>query len=77
MTDNLSAVLREQAPDMGNYVNEANVNEPDYQQAFWGDHYAKLLAIKRRVDPSDVFWCPVCVGAERWRAVDDGRICKV
>jgi hypothetical protein len=61
MADKLSAVLREQAPDMGNYVNEASVIEPDYQQASWGDHYAELLAIKRRVDPSDVFWCPVCV----------------
>ncbi|KAH9883435.1 FAD-binding domain-containing protein, partial [Xylariomycetidae sp. FL2044] len=43
--------LRRLAPDMGAYGNENNPGEPDWQHAFWGDNYRRLLQIKRRVDP--------------------------
>jgi FAD/FMN-containing dehydrogenase len=63
---------------MGCYINEADVNEPDYQHAFWGNHYERLLRIKKEYDPEEVFWCKVCVGGEGWR-VDEGtgELCKV
>ena len=35
-----------------------------------------MKAIKRRVDPHDVFWCAPCVGNERWKEVGD-RLCRV
>ena len=76
LTDTLTKSLRDQAPDMGCYVNEANINEPDYQQAFWGDHYDRLLRIKRQMDPEGVFWCSVCVGGEDWED-NDGQICRL
>lgn len=71
-----SEILRSQAPDMGCYVNEAFVGEPDFQKAFWGDHYSRLLGIKREMDPLDVFWCPVCVGSEGWWLNDEGKLCR-
>lgn len=53
--------LRKLAPHSEAYVNEADYNEPNYQQAFWGDNYSRLLKIKREADPTDVFWChPMC-----------------
>ncbi|KAL2198592.1 hypothetical protein P885DRAFT_76198 [Corynascus similis CBS 632.67] len=70
------AAMRELAPDMGAYVNEANVDEPNWQHEFWGSNYKRLLSIKRRLDPDDVFWCTPCVGNERWEQVDD-RLCRV
>ncbi|KAJ2900343.1 FAD-binding domain-containing protein [Zalerion maritima] len=68
--------LRELTPDTGSYVNEAYVYEPDFQHAFWGNNYDRLLAIKRRIDPLDVLWCHPCVGNERWEEVG-GKLCKV
>ena len=70
------AALRQVAPDMGAYINEADPNEPNFQQAFWGENYPRLLEIKRRVDPNDVLWCKPCVGNERWKEVGD-LLCKV
>ncbi|KLU83132.1 isoamyl alcohol oxidase [Magnaporthiopsis poae ATCC 64411] len=70
------AALRELAPDMGAYVNEANPYEPDWQHAFWGANYARLRSIKRSVDPDDVLWCHPCVGNEDWKEVD-GQLCRV
>ena len=49
--------------------------EPDYQEAFWGSNYPRLLSIKRKVDPLDVFWCQGCAGSERWTIMDDGVLC--
>ncbi|KAG0069364.1 hypothetical protein BGZ93_008889 [Podila epicladia] len=53
-------------PDSGSYVNEANPNEPDWQQNFWGDNYQRLYSIKKRVDPEGLFVCRRCVGSEDW-----------
>lgn len=50
--------------------------EPDFQHAFWGDNYPRLLKIKRSVDPWDVFWCQPCVGNEKWHEVGDA-LCKL
>ncbi|QBZ65924.1 hypothetical protein PoMZ_12891 [Pyricularia oryzae] len=74
--DQSVAALRELAPDMGAYMNEANAYEPNFQRAFWGSNYDRLKTIKRDVDPDDVFWCHPCVGNERWKEVD-GKLCRV
>jgi hypothetical protein len=46
---------------------QADPYEPNFQQAFWGDNYPRLLSIKKEVDPEDVFWCLACVGNEGWK----------
>ena len=56
-------------------TNQADVNEPNFQQAFWGANYARLLKIKREYDPTDVLWCTPCVGNEGWKLVD-GVLCE-
>ena len=37
------------------YMNEADVLEDDWQQAFYGSNYGRLLDIKRAYDPSGIF----------------------
>jgi Berberine and berberine like len=76
LTHNLTQALRNLAPHMGCYVNEADANEPNYEQAFWGDHYPRLLAIKEKVDPHGVMWCKVCVGGSKWTVQSDGSLCQ-
>jgi Berberine and berberine like len=48
------------------YTNEANANEPDWQQVFWGVNYPRLLEVKSKWDPMGFFRCNRCVGSERW-----------
>jgi len=44
--------LREQP---ASYLNETDYFESDWQTAFWGDRYARLLQIKQRYDPRGLF----------------------
>ena len=56
-------ILRQATPESGSYVNEASYTEPNWQQSFWGDNYGKLLEIKKKYDPHNVFSCHHCVGS--------------
>ncbi len=58
------SVIREATPGAGNYANEADYHEPDWQEAFWGSHYPRLLAIKQRYDPTGMFSTHHSVGSE-------------
>ncbi len=44
------------------YLNETDYFEPDWQTAFWGDHYARLLQVKERYDPGGLFFVHHGVG---------------
>jgi hypothetical protein len=59
-------LLRVATPGSGAYVNEADPDEPNWQQSFWGAEYNRLLAVKRTRDPWNVFWAPTTVGSEGW-----------
>jgi hypothetical protein len=71
----LGAALRSLNPNGGTYPNEADPNTPNWQRAFWGSHYPKLLDIKYKVDPGGVFYCRSCVGSEYWEDVK-GMLCR-
>ena len=75
LTNRYVEAWRKLDPYSGAYVNEADVNEPNYQHAFWGDNYSRLARIKREVDPNDVFWCHPCVGNEGWHEVGN-KLCR-
>ena len=57
-------IIRQATPGAGNYANEADYHEPDWQEAFWGIHYPRLLAIKKRYDPTGMFQTHHSVGSE-------------
>lgn len=70
----------------GVYLNEADIQEPDWQTDFYGaKHYPKLLAIKQKWDPRGVFYATTAVGSEAWEVRDgeqglqtqNGRLCRV
>ncbi|KAI1451274.1 FAD-binding domain-containing protein [Annulohypoxylon moriforme] len=70
-------------PGAGAYINECDVEEPNWQQAFFGSNYERLLEIKRERDPWSVFYAPTTVGSEAWvvRTEDDmptqnGLLCR-
>ncbi|RDA88391.1 hypothetical protein CP532_5580 [Ophiocordyceps camponoti-leonardi (nom. inval.)] len=69
--------MRDLTPQLGSYIDEGYAYEKNWQHAFWGNNYPRLLQIKRRVDPDDVLWCSPCVGNERWRQSQDGHLCRI
>ena len=78
--------LRDITPAGGAYGNEANVGEPNWQQAFWGSNYPRLLELKKKYDPTELFYVHHGVGSEGWVVQDkgivgvqstDGPLCRV
>jgi FAD/FMN-containing dehydrogenase len=53
-------------PRAGSYVSESDYFEREWQTAFWGNHYSALARIKRRYDPSGLFFVHHGVGSEAW-----------
>ncbi|KAJ5607773.1 hypothetical protein N7537_004392 [Penicillium hordei] len=76
ITDVLMPTLEELTPGSGAYLNEADPNQIDWQQAFYGDNYDNLLTIKRKYDPDNRFYAFKAVGSDAWRVTDNGRLCK-
>ncbi|MBV8913891.1 MAG: FAD-binding oxidoreductase [Acetobacteraceae bacterium] len=60
------AELRAVAPEGGAYVAESSYFQPDWQRAYWGPNYPRLLAAKRRYDPDGLFFVRHGVGSEGW-----------
>lgn len=58
-------ILRDATPGGGTYASEADYFEPDWQRSFYGAHYDRLLEIKRRYDPTNLFCVHHGVGSER------------
>ena len=63
-------------PNGGAYMNEADVEQPDFQSVFYGAHYKKLLEIKRQYDPEGIFYVKTGVGSDSWEEQIDGRLCR-
>lgn len=73
LTD-INGVLRDITPGSGCYMNEADANEPNWQQAFFGSHYERLRYIKSQVDPKHLFICRNCVASDEW---DESLNCRI
>lgn len=62
-------------PGAGAYINEADYQQGDWQEVFFGSNYEKLVAVKRTYDPKGLFWNAIAVGSEGWEVLKDGRLC--
>ncbi|KAF1847676.1 FAD-binding domain-containing protein [Cucurbitaria berberidis CBS 394.84] len=76
MTNVIQPLVEAATPGSGSYVNEADWRQPNFQTTFWGSNYNKLLSIKRKWDPSSLFYATVGVGSEAWTVRSDGRMCR-
>lgn len=56
--------IRALVPDAGAYMSEADYFQKDWQRAYWGPNYARLLKIKRRYDPTNLLRGHHTVGSE-------------
>jgi len=66
--DQATQELRDVAPEAGSYLSESNYFNNNWRQAYFGDHYPKLQAIKKKYDPDGLFFVHNGVGSEEWSA---------
>jgi FAD/FMN-containing dehydrogenase len=60
--------IRKLLPRVGSYVWETDYFQPHWQEAFWGENYTRLLAVKDKYDPDGLFFLHHGVGSEDWSA---------
>ena len=60
--------IRKLLPRVGSYVWETDFFQPNWQDAFWGENYPRLRAIKDKYDPDGLFFLHHGVGSEDWSA---------
>jgi len=66
--DLATAELRRIAPQAGSYLSESNFFNGSWQQAYFGQNYERLRAIKKKYDPDGLFFVHNGVGSEEWSA---------
>jgi len=75
---------RDVSPGAGAYMAEGDINEPNFQQSFYGSYYPKLYKLKQKYDPTGLFYAPTAVGSEDWYITgqipyyptQNGRLCR-
>ncbi|KAB5517379.1 hypothetical protein GE09DRAFT_1045451 [Coniochaeta sp. 2T2.1] len=75
---------RDVSPGAGSYMSEGDINEPDFQQSFYGEYYPRLYALKQKYDPTGLLYAPTAVGSEDWYVTgqipylptQNGRLCR-
>ncbi|KAJ5371678.1 FAD linked oxidase N-terminal [Penicillium concentricum] len=58
--------MRALDPLLGSYMNEADRNDPLWPTNLYGTNYMRLALIKKKYDPTSVFYYPTCVGSQSW-----------
>jgi FAD/FMN-containing dehydrogenase len=60
--------LRAIAPNGGAYVSESNFFETEWQRSYWGSNRDRLAEIKKKYDPTGLFFVHNGIGSEEWSA---------
>lgn len=76
ITDEIVPQFAAITPGSGAYLNEADFNEPQWKETFFGSNYDRLMLIKKKWDPENLFYVFKGVGSEAWTVGSDGRMCR-
>ncbi|KAK8145703.1 hypothetical protein G3M48_004107 [Beauveria asiatica] len=71
LTNDIIPSLVALAPETGIYANEANYRQADWKKQFYGCTWGRLNDVKRKWDPSTVFYTPLSAGSQLWEDKDE------
>ena len=77
MTNDVVPQLERITPGSGTYINEGDFDLQTWKEDYFGANYDKLLAVKKKYDPNDLFYAIASVGHDVWAVESDGRLCRV
>ncbi|KAF7956622.1 hypothetical protein EAE96_003956 [Botrytis aclada] len=77
MTNTIGPALAALTPNGAAYLNEADFQQSDWKNVFYGVNYDRLDSVKAKYDPLDRFYALGAVGSDRWVERKDGHLCKV
>jgi len=56
---------------------QGDLEEPNWQNAYWGSNYPRLKQLKQRYDPDGLLYARTTPGTENWEVIDFGsKLCK-
>ena len=56
---------------------QGDLEEPNWQDAYWGSNYPRLHELKKIWDPTGVLYARKTPGTEDWEVIDYGtRLCQ-
>ncbi|PSN75563.1 FAD-binding domain-containing protein [Corynespora cassiicola Philippines] len=76
ITEFVQPVIESVTPGAGAYMNEADFQQKDWKETFFGEKYGRLAEIKEKYDPEGLLWAVATVGSDKWSVASDGRMCK-
>lgn len=76
ITNEFVPLITSVTPGSGAYMNEADFNQPNWKQTFYGSNWDRLLTIKNKWDPNALFYNLKGVGSDVWTVAANGRMCK-
>lgn len=76
LTRTVMPAIEAATPGGGSYLNEANFEQLNWQEAFYGSNYPRLQAVKAKYDPANLFYARTAVGSEAWAEDSEQRLCK-
>ena len=76
LTNQIEPMLDALTPGSGTYLNEANFNQRNALQAFFGENLDRLTQVKKIYDPTDLFYATTAVGSPAWVVDGAGRLCR-
>ena len=68
--------LYDLAPDSGAYINEGDAFDPNWKVNFFGVNYDRLLQVKQKWDPHNVFWVKAGVGSDALSENSKQLLCR-
>jgi FAD/FMN-containing dehydrogenase len=76
LTNSIIPQLEAVTPGSGAYLNEADFQQLNWQEDFYGSNYERLRKVKKKYDPDNLFYATTAVGSEAWTVASDGRLCR-
>jgi hypothetical protein len=79
---------RDITPEGGAYMNEGDMQDPEWKDTFYRGNYKRLLEVKKKWDPQGLFWVISGVGSDEWEVrgssgggraglyTQDGKLCR-